>query len=75
MAALQEVTAKVNGNLVSPSDKAAIAAVLWSWINEHRNDRVWTVRFWIISKTFTIGDLIPVFELLLGPAPIATRVG
>jgi hypothetical protein len=71
MAALQEVNAKAStGNYISPSEKAALAAALWGWIEQHKNDRVWTVKFWIISKTFTIGDLYPVFELVLGPAPL-----
>lgn len=42
---------------------------LWEWIKANPDQRVMTVKFWIISKTFYVRDLEPFAELLLGPEP------
>jgi len=54
--------------------KAHFAAALWQWVHDHSNDPIWTVKFWIISKTFRYSDLFPVFEKILGadPATVAS---
>lgn len=47
---------------------AVVAKLLWAWIDSNRSKRV-RLKVWIFTKTFTIEELIPVFELLLGPKP------
>ena len=66
MAAIHEVrVASTSG--ASEVDKTALAAALWQWLRQHRNDKVYTINFWIIRKTLTFGDLFPVFTMILGP--------
>lgn len=66
MAAIH-VVAQENGLLKSLVD--AVAEGLWAWIKAHPDDKVFTVRIWIISKTFYVRDLEAFAEMLLGPAP------
>ena len=54
---------------IPPAVLDALKAALWAWTDEHAEDRVFTVKIWIISKTFRVKDLDPVFELILGPKP------
>lgn len=60
MAAIDEI------RVSATPTKEAIAAVLWQWLYAHRDEVVYTVHFWFITKSFTYGDLFPVFETLLG---------
>ena len=64
MAAIQEVSLPIG------IDKGLVTDALWAWIDAHRDQKVWTVSFWFIKKTFTINDLRPVFALILGPDPM-----
>lgn len=65
MAAIHEVQLSATGT--SGVDKSAVAAALWKWLRQHKDDKVYTINFWIIRKTLTFGDLFPVFTLILGP--------
>lgn len=48
--------------------KSLVVEGLWSWINNHQETPI-KLSFWFVHKTFTIADLEPAFELLLGPNP------
>ena len=43
-----------------------IAAIFWAWFNNHRDQKVTTVKFWFISKTVYVRDLYDLFVLLFG---------
>ena len=65
MSALHESS----GSFVSKAILDVIAQELWKWIDEHRDQSVFTLKIWIIRKTFYVRDLAPFAELLLGPHP------
>lgn len=49
--------------------KLAIAAELWKWIDANPNYKIFSVKWWILSKTVTVKDCRPIFTLLLGTDP------
>lgn len=51
--------------------KDYMAAQLWKWIHANAERDVWRVKVWVVSKTFRVKDLHPVFEVLLGKDPFA----
>lgn len=69
MAALDEVNIQAvvdstnNGDII----RSFLKAELWAWYDQHKNDEVKTVNFWIIHRTIYVRDLYQIFILLLGP--------
>lgn len=51
-------------------DPKVIAPLVWAYFRQHEHDKIWTVRVWIITKTFTWGDLRPVLTAIFGPDPM-----
>ncbi len=49
-----------------------VSTALWSWIDSNMDTDVFTVRIWVVRKTFKVRDLLPFAELLLGPNPGVT---
>lgn len=45
----------------------ALSDELWEWFDEHRDDRVLSVRKWFFSFTVHVRDLEGLFRVLLGP--------
>lgn len=62
MAAIDDV---VSDNI----SREEVVHQLWLWINTHGDDQVFTVKVWVVRKTFYVRDLHVVFERLLGPDP------
>lgn len=50
--------------------KSIVTNLLWEWIDAHQ-DLPFTLHVWFFRKTFRIGDLDSVFEILLGPRPVS----
>lgn len=55
--------------------KDLFAASLWKWIHENQDREIYKAKVWVITKTFRVSDLHPVFEMLLGPDPTTNVVG
>ena len=49
--------------------KTLIANLFWTWFAANKDHKVTSVKWWILSKTFYVKDLVGVFELLFGPQP------
>lgn len=47
--------------------REAVADDMWRWFEEHKDDKILTVRKWIFNYTFYVHHLESVFELLFGP--------
>lgn len=47
----------------------AISKGIWEWVVEHEDEDVFTLKVWIIRKTFKWRDLEPALVVLLGPKP------
>lgn len=67
MAAIDDVAKR---NPALDAIKTVVTDLLWAWIDAHQ-DMPFTLKVWFFRKTFKIGDLDPVFEILLGPRPMA----
>ena len=65
MPALDDVAGQVGAGF----DVQMAKTLLWQWLESRRNQTAWRANFWFIHRSFTFGDLFPVFTLLLGPEP------
>lgn len=55
-------------NMVSERDvKNWLRQAFWSWFDANQNDEVYTLKVWVIKKTFYLRDLQYVFERFFGP--------
>ena len=61
--------AAVNESGLLKGLETIVSTALWAWIDNNLDRDVFTLRIWIIRKTFKVSDLLPFAELLLGPNP------
>jgi hypothetical protein len=61
--------AAVNESGLLKGLETIVSTALWGWIDNNLDKDVFTLRVWIIRKTFKVSDLLPFAELLLGPNP------
>jgi hypothetical protein len=66
MSYMAEASSKLN---ISSATTNALKDFIWMVIADHKDDE-FTLKVWFFRKTFKIGDLYSVFELVLGPPPI-----
>lgn len=69
MAAIDTLHTASSSSAISNAFIDFIKRELWVWIEANQDLDVFTVRIWVVRKTFKVRDLDPVFELLLGARP------
>lgn len=51
---------------VGSAARIALAVAFWAYYEEHKDERLFSVKFWIISKTVYWHDCYDVFVLIFG---------
>lgn len=54
---------------VGAAAKTVIAIAFWQYYDDHKDFRMFSVKFWFISKTVYWRDAYDVFALIFGPHP------
>ncbi len=58
--------------MVSERDvKRWVKEAFWGWFDANQEDEIYTLKVWIIKKTFRLKDLQFVFERFFGPRIVA----
>jgi hypothetical protein len=66
MAAIDNVNFPKLTGAVSDAVRALLAVEMWKWYEDHQNDKITTVRFWVINVTVHVHELRPLFVMLFG---------
>ena len=57
---------------LGPAVKAVLAQVFWRWFELHRDQKVTSIKWLFVRKTFYLKDFLAVFELVFGSEPRLT---